>query len=606
MRVIPARVAGESVNINIIERNSRTNDVDKFHRWLESPRSALGLDVETTGLNIYGGDSIRLVQLGDEREAYIFDMESSDDYNLIVSNAIASAPRLVLHNAPFDLLTLDHAGLINLEQLWSIVFDTRTMSHLLDPRSKHEGGTGHGLKDLAEYHLGDGSADYADELKTRFRQLKLKIEDGWKGIPIDDESYLRYSGIDPIVTVRLFNILGPLIVEANLSELFHFEKQVGLVTAKMQRSGIRMDTAYAYDLDKYYEAEQISSEHEAATYGIENVNSPTQVAEVLTALGANLVERTQTGAPKVDKAVLNALVDNGGPASAPANAVLKAKQSNKFRSAYVNSCLNLSDSFNRVHPFINPLQARTARMSISDPPLQQLPSGDWRIRRMFIPSDGMSIISVDYSQVEMRVLAALSNDKNMTAAIMSGEDLHSSAAKLMFGDDFTDKERKLAKVAGFAKVYGGGAAVIARQTGVDIDTAQHATNRYDRAFPGIKRYGRRLQDRAEHGKLSVITPSGRPLPLDRDRLYSATNYVVQSTARDVMAQALVKLDEAGLSEYLLLPIHDEVLAEAPTADATEIAKLIADTMELDFMGIPLTTDTEIASGSWGSLYGSEA
>jgi DNA polymerase-1 len=225
---------------------------------------------------------------------------------------------------------------------------------------------------------------------------------------------------------------------------------------------------------------------------------------------------------------------------------------------------------------------------------------------MFIPSDGMSIISVDYSQVEMRVLAALSNDKNMTAAIMSGEDLHSSAAKLMFGDDFTDKERKLAKVAGFAKVYGGGAAVIARQTGVDIETAQHATNRYDRAFPGIKRYGRRLQDRAEHGKLSVITPSGRPLPLDRDRLYSATNYVVQSTARDVMAQALVKLDEAGLSEYLLLPIHDEVLAEAPTADAMEIAKLIADTMELDFMGIPLTTDTEVASGSWGSLYGSEA
>jgi DNA polymerase-1 len=193
----------------------------------------------------------------------------------------------------------------------------------------------------------------------------------------------------------------------------------------------------------------------------------------------------------------------------------------------------------------------------------------------------------------------------MVDAILSGEDLHSTAAALMFGDGFTDKHRKLAKVAGFAKVYGGGADVIARQTGVDLETARNATSRYDRAFPGIKQFGRRLQDTAEHGAMEVVTPSGRRLPLDADRLYAATNYVVQSTARDVMAQALLRLDDAGLADFLLLPIHDEVLAEAPVADAADIARDIAAAMEMDFMGVPLTTDAEVAPGSWGTLYGAD-
>jgi DNA polymerase I len=602
LRTLDAKVATDPVTVNVVEG---ADDLGSFRTWLTLPRTALGLDVETTGLNIYGGDTLRLVQFGDADAAYILN-PNVPAHAAAVAEAIATAPRLVLHNAPFDLLVLDHAGLLVLEDVWPRVFDTRTMSHLLDPRGKHEGGTGHGLKALAEHHVGDGAADYEVALKAKFRKLKLTVETGWAGVPLDDEDYLRYSGMDPILTVRLFNIIGYSVVGSGLSELFSFEKEVGLVTAKMQRKGIRMDPAYAHELDAYLTNEEADGIRDAAAYGIDNVNSTSQVAEVLTALGANLVEKTETGNPKVDKAVLEALVSNDGPAAPAAAAVLRAKRAGKFRTTYVDGCMALRDAHDRVHPFINPLQARTARMSISDPPLQQLPSGDWRIRRLFVPSDGMAIISVDYSQVEMRVLAALSGDRNMTEAILSGEDLHSSAAKLMFGDDFTDKQRKLAKVAGFAKVYGGGAAVIARQTGVDLETAKHATSRYDRAFPGIKRYGRRLQDRAEHGARSVVTPSGRRLPLDRDRLYAATNYVVQSTARDVMAQALVKLDDAGLSDYLLLPIHDEVLAEAPAADAADIARSISEAMELDFMGIPLTTDTDVATGSWGTLYGADA
>ncbi len=601
MRNLDARVAGDPVAIYVVEG---PDDVAAFRSWAEAGRNSLGLDVETTGLNIYGGDTLRLVQFGDERSAFVLD-PSHEQHRMAIADVLRSAPRLVLHNAPFDLLALDRAGLVTLEDVWPKVYDTRTMAHLLDPRGRHEGGVGHGLKELAEVHVGDGCAAYEKALKARFRTLKLTNSTGWAGVPLDDEDYVRYSAVDPVLTVRLFNVLGYAVVGAGLSELFHFEKAVALVTAKMQRTGIKVDLGYAAELDAVYRSEEDEGARDAAAYGIDNVNAPAQVAEVLTAMGAALPDLTASGQPKVDRAALEAVAASHGPAAAPAAAVLKAKRAGKFRAAYVEQCARLADGWGRVHPTINPLQARTARMSISDPPLQQIPSGDWRVRRLFVPSPECRLISVDYSQVEMRILAALSGDRPMVDAILSGEDLHSTAAALMFGDGFTDKHRKLAKVAGFAKVYGGGADVIARQTGVDLETARNATSRYDRAFPGIKQFGRRLQDTAEHGAMEVVTPSGRRLPLDADRLYAATNYVVQSTARDVMAQALLRLDDAGLADFLLLPIHDEVLAEAPVADAADIARDIAAAMEMDFMGVPLTTDAEVAPGSWGTLYGAD-
>ena len=597
-----AKLAGESVEIRVV-----ASAVDRVHlmEWIKTPRLAVGLDVETTGLNIFGRDTLRTVQFGDEHMAWMVPVHQNRE---VIRKAIQTAENLVLHNATFDLLVLDKAGIVPLEETLPKADDTRLLAHLLDPRSKHEGGTGHALKDLGVQHLGDGAADQESLLKARFRALGFKQSDGWALIDVNDPAFVRYAALDPVLTARLLPILGSEVAKRRLGDLYEFERAVSAVCARMQRKGILVDTGYAHRLGRALVEDEEDGQHEAALMGVSNVNSPPQVAAVLDALGANLVEVTETGAPKVDKAVLEAIVDtdSDSPAGLVAAAVLKAKRAGKWRTAYVEGVLERIDRADRVHPWIHSLQARTARMSISDPPLQQLPSGDHRIRRMFVPSPGKALMAVDYSQVEMRILAALSQDKNMIEAILSGEDLHSTAAKLMFGDDFSDKQRKLAKVAGFAKVYGGGAAVIARQTGTTFDTAQFATHRYDRAFPGIKRYGRDLQDGAHaQGRYEVKTPTGRVLPLDRDRMYAATNYVVQSTARDVMAQALVSLDSAGLGEFLLLPIHDEVLAEAPEADAYDVAKLISEVMEMDFFGIPLTTDMEVSSGSWGALYGAD-
>jgi DNA polymerase-1 len=351
----------------------------------------------------------------------------------------------------------------------------------------------------------------------------------------------------------------------------------------------------------------------AARYGVANVNSTKQVAEALAAMGETLTERTESGLVKVDKEVLMPLADldreweriEARDANPLADAVLRSKRAGKWSKSYAEAFLTLKDAEDRLHASIGGLQARTARMSISRPPLQQLPSGNWSIRRAFIADRGQSIIAADYQAVEMRVLAGLASEETMKAAIADGLDLHSFTAEAVWGKDFTKAHRKIAKAVGFGKVYGGGAATISRQTGADIEAVRGAIAAYDATFPGIKRFGRKLVNRAEYGRKEVVTPSGRHLPLDRDRLYAATNYVVQSTARDLLAQAIVDIFDAGLGDHLLLPVHDELIGQAPTEHAEEVIREIGRVMESTFYGVRIESDPEVYGPSWGHGYGAQ-
>jgi DNA polymerase-1 len=203
----------------------------------------------------------------------------------------------------------------------------------------------------------------------------------------------------------------------------------------------------------------------------------------------------------------------------------------------------------------------------------------------------------------MRVSAALAGVKRMIKAIAAGEDLHSFTARLVEGDDFTPYHRKLYKGVGFGKVYGGGATTLARQTGAPLDGVKAAIAAYDRVYPEIKKYGRALQRQAQFGAREVVTVSGRHLPLDRDRLYSATNYMVQSTARDLLAQAIVNIHDAGMLDYVLLPVHDELIFQAPEAEAPDVAREIGRLMNSTFRGVPIESDPDVYGASWGAGYG---
>jgi DNA polymerase-1 len=257
-------------------------------------------------------------------------------------------------------------------------------------------------------------------------------------------------------------------------------------------------------------------------------------------------------------------------------------------------------------------------MSVSGPPLQQLPSGDWTIRRAILADPGQLIVAADYSAVEMRVLAALADVPRMKALIAAGADLHTETARMVYGAEFgtvkydqngkpdytgaQKKMRGLMKIIGFGKVFGGGPTGLAKQAGLPYEPVKAAADGYDEVYPEIGRFGRTLQRQAAYKGGAVYTPIGRRLPLDRDRAYAATNYVVQSTARDVLARALCRIDDAGLSHHVLLPVHDELIAQAPAADAEEVIREIGRLMETTLREVPIASEPEVYGRSWGAGY----
>lgn len=622
MLTFPYRVAGDAVTIRFPES---PDDLTEFNRWAELHRGQiLGLDTENTGLHIYGSSFRgRLVQFGTGDEAWCIPVERGDAYRWAASAVLRDPGRqFVAHNAPYDLLVLDVSGLATLEELGPRVFDTYLLGHLCDPRMLHQGGTGLKLKELCIVYVDADAADTQDGLHVVFRkEYKATKHTGWALIDIDHPLYLTYAGLDVIYAVRLLRELGTLVKGNGLSKLAHFEHRVQLLTTAMRKRGLRIDPEYTTTLVAQLHDEATRHRNTAAEFGVANVNSTAQVIAALQGMDEVWTETTDGGAPSVSKDVLLPMADLGmqwerldsRDPNPVADAVVRAKRAGSWSKAYAQAFLDKMDASGHIHPSIRSLAARTARMSVSDPPLQQLPSSDWTIRRCIIADPGKLIIAADYSQVEMRVLAALSRDTALMAAIASGEDLHTFTAKLVSGaawegmdDKARKKARKLFKAVGFGKVYGGGAVTLARQTGAPLPDVRVAVGEYDKAFPGIKAYGRKLQRGANYGANEVVTPFGRHLPLDRDRAYAATNYVVQSTARDLLAKALCDLDDAGMSEYVLLPVHDELVCQAPAEDAEDVIRTIGRLMESTFGGVSITSDTEVYGTSWGHGYGAAA
>ena len=614
MRTFTQWLEKAPVEIHLVETQQDCLD---FIDWITAQGSRpVAVDTETTGLDVFAsGFAVKTVQFGNGFEAFVIpaDVEYAQD---VVDDAFRRLAfgQVVMHNAAYDSLVLYHWLELEPALLLSYTTDTRILAHLLDPRAEHEGGMGHGLKRLASVWVDADAPDSEQALKARFRELGVKQADGYALLDPRDEVLVRYGGLDTILTWRVHAVLSEMVADAGLPRLSEFEHRLQAVLVEMQMRGLRLDVDYTRDLVKQLESDQLSREQDARRFGVSNVNSTSQVAEALLAMGEELLETTASGAPKVDKAVLLPLADLDrdwkrlgvrGP-NRLAEAVLHAKRASKWRESYAQAFLDLADEHNYIHPWINGLQARTGRMSVSRPPLQQLPSNDSVIRRAIIADEGYSLLAVDYSQIEMRVLAGLARDETMISAIKSGVDLHDFTAQQLYGDEFTKQQRKVAKGVGFGKCYGGGASTLSRQTGADIEDVKRAISAYDRTYEGIARYSRELQRRAEFGRKEVITPSGRHLPLDKDRLYSATNYMVQSTARDVLAQAIVNMHDEGLGEFMLLPIHDEVLAQAPAGEAEDVLRQMRKVMEqYDFMGVPLLSDGEIYGRSWGHGYGWE-
>jgi DNA polymerase-1 len=473
------------------------------------------------------------------------------------------------------------------------VTDTMVLARLVDPRTKKD-GYGHGLKRLAEKYVDPNAPDGDRALMIRFHELGFNKATGYAGIDIEDPTYLMYGGLDCIMTNRLVEPLMEQIRLYDLGHLVQFDHQVSVICAKMRQRGIKVDEPYSEKLTEELFAERDLNVAIAASLGVENINSTKQVADGLRIRGCELTETTDKGQIKVDKVVLKGLDDD------LARAIVAAKSAGKAVTSWVTPFLDHAQHDGRVHCNIK-TGSITYRLSASEPNLMNLPSGDWSIRRCLVADEGQSLISCDFSQVELRTVAVLANEPRMIEVFKAGQDMHTATATKLFGAEHTPAQRKLAKNTAFGIIYGGGADTLSRQAGVSRSEARKAIQRFYRSYPRIQRWSDYTIQSIREKKPIVVTHTGRRIPVDPRFAYRSTNYAVQSLACDIFRDALVKLDSAGID--LLLPVHDEAILQAPQADAQDMAREVARIMTDDLDGCPITADADVVGPSWGHAYG---
>lgn len=527
--------------------------------------------------------------------------------------ASAAHPK-TLQNAKYDRLILLRHGL----GLDGVVMDTLLADYLRDANARH------GLEELAERNFGFRPTSYSE--------LVAKGAD-FSSVPIEEAAL--YCGMDVHLTWRLTPLLraqlaalGPKLA-AVLEQL---ELPLEPVLAAMEATGIRIDTAYLAELSTEMAAslERLETEARQAAGVDFNLASPKQLGELLfdtLGLDRKKSRRTKTGW-STDATVLEKL-----EADHPVVAlVLEHRTLSKLKSTYVDALPALVEpETGRVHTDFNQAVTATGRLSSSNPNLQNIPvrtEFSRRIRQAFLPQEGWQLISADYSQIELRILAHLSGEEALVEAYRTGDDVHALTARLLLEkDSVTADERRLGKTINFGVVYGMGAQRFARETGVSQAEAKDFLSRYKQRYPRVFAF-LELQERLALSQGYVETILGRrrpfafdpgglgrllgkdPLEIDLEvarrggmeaqQLRAAANAPIQGSSADIIKLAMVQLHrclgERGLPARLLLQVHDELVLEAAPEALETVLALTRTTMEQAVeLSVPLVVETGVGA-----------
>lgn len=569
----------ENVNLHYVET---VEEVNQFMTWLGQRRDWLAWDTETGGLS-HWKDPLRLFQFGDQDTGWAF---RSDRWLGVAAEVFEKyTDPMVGHNVYFDIRFMNHNGV---SVPTKNQHDTKNMSHIIDPVKSSS------LKARTSQML----SPQAKRLQGALEGAMKAQGWGWGDIPFDFPIYWGYGAFDCVLTARLAEMYQPLI-QAEFSDVYALEMEVSRICSNMEVRGTKIDVLYCQK--KYDELRQYCQETEK--WVLENYqvmpSENQQVAIALVKEGVDLSKTTASGLWATDKDVLEGL---NHPL---AQAVLGHRKANKIMNTYFKNFLEMHDPYGAVHPAINPLGARTARMTVRDPAVQTLPQGRV-VRDGFIPRMGHTWVCADFANIEMRILAHFSQDPAMLEAART-TDMHLTMARIGYKDNTIEKSdprRQTFKNANFAKAFIAGVEQFARTANLDLDQATQFLDFYDEKFPGVKAFQKNVQNVARarlnaDGVAYVKTPIGRRHTAAKDKIYTLCNYLVQGSAADAFKQSLVDLDMAGFGEYMLLPVHDEQNFELPTDKLEEMIPEIQSVMRQDNWAVPLTVDVGTGN-SWGA------
>lgn len=574
-----------SVNLRLVET---TQDAADLMSWLgeDRNRAKLGFDLETSGLKDFR-DRIRLAQIGDTETGWAVPWQR---WSGVIMEALNSyTGRIVGHNIQFDSrFMIRDTGQ---PWPWERTDDTMYMAHVDNPsRSK-------GLKPLTSMLVDRSAAAGQNALTHYMSDNKLD----WSTIPVDNPYYWGYGAMDVVLTCRLAEILEPRI--APYREAYELEMATARICSEMALRGARVDLEYTRR--KSAELRQFvadSRQWAKDTYDIKNFTSIPQMIAFFEKEGFVFTKTTAKGAPALDKEVLET-IDH--PAAVQ---LLKVRKYTKIASTYLDNFSEFSDDDGFVHADIWIAGTKTNRMSVTNPALQTLPKQDKIVRNSFVPRTSRLLISCDADQVELRLMAYFADDQGLKDAFLSDESFFVTVAEQALGekiDKEVDPRYKMIKSSIYARLYGAGDEKIAHTAKVPVAKIKELNQAFDESYPGVqgvmKRVGREMQTLIANGESPFVTSQGgRKFPVEDDKPYVGVNYMIQSTAAEVFKRALVDLDDAGLSQYMLLPVHDEILMDVPAEQAEDIAQEMGKVMRDDErFGLPLTWSADVLPGAWG-------
>lgn len=509
-------------------------------------------------------------------------------------------------NLKYDLEVLARHGL----PVMGLADDSMVLSYVLDSSFRH--------------NLDDLSSRWLDIKPIAFEEVVGKGKAMKRFDEADFDQAVQYAAEDADLALRLCDAIKAKLTDAQLQRLYaEVDLPLVEVLAQVELNGVRLDTSVLDALGVQMRAERdaaVARATELAGEGF-NLNSPTQLGKILyEKLGLPVLKRTgKTKAPSTDEDVLQELAEDHGAEIAVA--LLKHRQMQKLLGTYVEALpLMVNPVTGRVHTKLHAAAVPTGRLASNDPNLQNIPvrTPEGRaIRGAFVPEQGWLLLDADYSQIELRVVAALADDPILLGAFERGEDIHRRTAAEVYGiplEEVTSDQRSASKAVNFGLLYGQGAFALAASLGITQKEAKAFIERYFERMPKVAAWIEATKEKAlAEGLVRTHWGRIRRIPeldsqnqgLRAQGLREAVNTVVQGTAADLMRRAMVRFHAAlkreGLKSRLLLQVHDELLVEAPPEEAERASTLLKEAMEGagDIGPLKVKLAAEVRSGkSW--------
>ncbi len=573
---------------------------DGFEKLLEELKKAdiLALDFETTGPDPMTARPIGISFSFAQGEAYYAAFKKENrplqvrgndklierEWALGRLKPVLEDPKIrkVGQNIKYEYIILSNHGV----ELKGIYFDTMVASYLLNPSKLN-----HNLDDIAVEYLNYKMIPITDLIGSGKKQISME--------EVDVERVCKYSCEDADVTYRLVMIFEKMLKEKDLYGLFRdVEMPLIKVLAEIEMAGVALNTGFLAAMSS-----RIAKRLKAITEDIYemagcefNINSHQQLAHVLfEKLKLPIIKRTKTGI-STDEGVLRKLMPN----DPIIGLILEHRSLSKLKSTYIDALPALiNEKTGRVHTSFNQTITATGRLSSSNPNLQNIPVKTEigrEIRKAFIPrGKGSCLISADYSQIELRIMAHFSDEKNLITAFKKGRDIHTYTASRIFGvseKDVTKKMRSQAKTVNFGIIYGMSPYGLARDLEIDIAEAERFIENYFERYPNVKTYLEgQIEIAREKGYVTTILNRRRYLPdinspnanIRQFAERAAINAPIQGSAADLIKVAMLRvagrMEEKKLKSKMILQVHDELLFEAPKEEKEELKTIIKEEME---------------------------